>query len=349
MTEPPESVKYIGCVFDHMIRNPFAMTTTDTLFKTSNGESDVILRCSDMTAVDLRIPKVFLTMASPFFATLLTPPQPQSGSESKDAPEVIDGAVVIPIEETSQTARKTLLFCFPRYVAIDSFNSLEELKPVMQMASKYDMAGVLKCIGDILIEPRFVESDPMRVFALACRYGMANEAKIAARQTLRLSISERPYVPELEYLTAGALHRLHEYYFQCASAAGDTASSFVWITNESYCWFTQVNVPGACRCSDNRFIAINQGTRNLHARVWWCEYMQALGKALQERPHTSTILDDQLMEQALEKTKTCSCARATALELPRFRQTFVEEVERRIGEVHFFGSILFFSLSLVLL
>ncbi|KAJ8516593.1 hypothetical protein ONZ45_g6110 [Pleurotus djamor] len=289
-------------------------------------QMSVVLRSSDTPPVDFRIYRALLILSSPLFADLLSLPQP---SEPGASDEMSEGSHVIPMSESAETIQRLLPFVYPRSVEIPRMETLEELQAVLHVAAKYEMKEVQQCLGEILVSPRFVEVDPMRVFAIACRYGLQQPARLAAKHTLRLSLPERRYVSEMEHISAGNLQRLVEYYFACSSVAAGVAKDFSWISKDTWTWFYRV----PCSCTGSTYVLIGNGHMNVPARLWWLHYMRQLGEALKERPSVATLMKRSLMDEVLEKTKTCSCGRKTILDMLEFRDLFATELDRRISEV----------------
>ena len=78
-----------------------------------HAKADVILRSSDN--VDFRVFKLFLSLASPFFATLFDIPRYTEVGDQ----EVKDGLAVVHVTEDSKTLDALLRFCYPCTLADD--------------------------------------------------------------------------------------------------------------------------------------------------------------------------------------------------------------------------------------
>ncbi|KAL0954012.1 hypothetical protein HGRIS_005168 [Hohenbuehelia grisea] len=290
--------------------------------------TNVVLRSSDKPPVDFRVPKTLLSLASPFFAGLLALPQPSSATSDQ---EMSEGSPVLPVSESSAVLERLLPYCYPRYTSLPELKTLEEVQSVLAAASKYDMSGVEQCLGELLLHPRFVDAAPLRVFATACQYSLGPAARAAAKATLRLSLPERRYVPELEHIPAGALQRLVDYYFACSDAAAGAARDLRWIKRDAYAWFDRE----PCACGSSTYVLLADGAINAPARAWWLSYMRQSATALAERPHPDSVRvgGRDLMEGVFEKTKGCACGRRTILDMLEFRELFAVEVERKIDAV----------------
>ncbi|KAI5980460.1 hypothetical protein F5J12DRAFT_732678 [Pisolithus orientalis] len=129
-------------------------------------KADVILRSSD--GVDFRIFRLFLSLASPFFETLLDLPQP---SEETDTDmEIKDGLPVIPVSEDSKTLDSLLRFCYPCTLAEDPvLEDFRELIYVLDAAKKYSLDAIQQAVRKSLFIPKILEMNSLCCFAVACR------------------------------------------------------------------------------------------------------------------------------------------------------------------------------------
>jgi hypothetical protein len=71
--------------------------------------------------------------------------------------------------------------------------SVRVISSALLAAEKYDMAGVISTLRLHLRDERFLSDDPIHVFALACRFSFAHEAKLASRATLKHNICDPKY------------------------------------------------------------------------------------------------------------------------------------------------------------
>jgi hypothetical protein len=90
---------------------------------------------------------------------------------------------------------------------IPKWESYDEVEGVLEAAHKYDMAGPISMIRFMLISPRFL-AEPLRLYVMAIRFDWPEEAKLAAEQSLALSIHDTKYVPLLEQIPSRPLLKL---------------------------------------------------------------------------------------------------------------------------------------------
>jgi len=302
------------------------MTDTSTVPRFDVQKADIILRSADN--VDFKMFRSLLSFASPFFDGMFSLPSPPPEGNNDD---MKDGLPVVQLSESSETVENLLLFCHPWCAPV--LQNLQEVQTILGAATKYDMQGVASRVRRILVAPRFIEKEPLRVFAIALSYNLDDEARLAARHTLKFPFFPREYVSELEGISAGALHRLQAYHYGCGKAANAVATSFAWISLDSFIHF------GAryCReCSLNEFITI-QDSRQISARRWWLAYMRDAGEALMERPCGSTVRRPDITFKALKAASTCASCRETAFsEMREFMDAFDNEVESTVSTVRLF-------------
>jgi hypothetical protein len=186
-------------------------------------DADIILRSCD--GVQFRTYKLLLSLASPIFKDMLTIPQPQLRDEDQGNVPVVD------LTETSTTIHN-LLCCY--HPAIDPFDthdakSLSEIADFAQAAQKYEMRLANNTALRLLVQPRFLEAEPLRIFVFAYRLQAKAEARLAAKYTLRRPLLIQGSFTELELVNAMVLFRIQLYHQKCTRAAAKAARSHNWI------------------------------------------------------------------------------------------------------------------------
>ncbi|KAJ6455348.1 hypothetical protein C8R45DRAFT_1111390 [Mycena sanguinolenta] len=170
---------------------------------------DVILRSSGL--VDFHAHKAFLAFGSPVFRDMFTFPAPVS----EDGDAMKDGKPIIPLTESSKTVEKLLILCYPRF-SNDGFRDLEGIDGAYEAAHKYQIPSGQKQLERVLQEPRFLENQPHRVFAIACHRGMGDIAKLAAMQALKKPCYvPNIRVPEFDLISASRLRQLDDFHYRC--------------------------------------------------------------------------------------------------------------------------------------
>ncbi|KAH9918222.1 uncharacterized protein BXZ73DRAFT_53092, partial [Epithele typhae] len=185
----------------------------------NKASADTILRTVDR--VDFRVRRSILAEASPFFEDMFSLPQPIAPIDANG-----NGANAIPIvhvSEDSKTLRMLLLLCYP--VNKPDLVSLEEIVPVLEGAQKYVMEWPVTLLSRMLLA--LVPAHPLRVWAVACRTGLQDVARCAAKEIKKLSPDHASTSPFFEpalrkmveslggnvfdRVTAGQFFRLRDY------------------------------------------------------------------------------------------------------------------------------------------
>lgn len=161
------------------------------------ADADVILRSSDH--INFHVHRAYLSIASSFFDDMFS--LPQTSDTHKDV-QVID------VAEDSSTMNAILRMCYP--VADRSISSFALLSSALRAALKYDMELAAELCKQSL--RGYVHSQPLQVYAVACRVGDESIAKLAAANLFdsRDTILDQ-FVDELEEIPAGCYHRLLLY------------------------------------------------------------------------------------------------------------------------------------------
>ena len=126
------------------------------------------------------------------------------------------------------------------------------------LADKYDAEVVIDPLRDMLV-PRFLETSPMHVYALASHWGLEEDARTASRRTLAIDISEG-FSEENARLVGGvACQKLYLLHIQ----RKDKAQALV-----KKCRYHYPNLR-TCSCLSMDFDAVNQVLgQNLATRPW---------------------------------------------------------------------------------
>ncbi|KZO90683.1 hypothetical protein CALVIDRAFT_568841 [Calocera viscosa TUFC12733] len=162
-------------------------------------DADTLLLTCDRPAVELRVHRRILVEASEFFRTMFGLPQPARG-KGKGRHEWVggeEGGVAVAVEEEEEMPRidmqepasvliplLTLLYPVPP----PSFPTLSLLPPLLRAAHKYDLPRAIAHLRSVLLDPRFLHTDPLAVYALACQFALAEEARAASRCTLKVEL-----------------------------------------------------------------------------------------------------------------------------------------------------------------
>ncbi len=160
------------------------------------SDADLIVHTKD--DVNFPVHRLVLSLASPVFETMFFLPQPP-GTEPRPS---------VDVSEDSQTMETFLRIVYP--VADPEIKSLQHLREVLAVGTKYDAPAVIAASRKALTQQTFIQADPLRVFAIACIFRMEAEAKAAAEVAVlrpRMGHGAEPCA-DIEEITAGAYFRL---------------------------------------------------------------------------------------------------------------------------------------------
>lgn len=274
-------------------------------FDSGNPSADIILR-SVKSNVDFYVFKTFLSYASPFFKQMFT--LPQEGVEQ----EMKDGLLILPVEEDEETLDLLLRYCYPNWNAPQSkkISNLDSLILMLEASIKYDMEGVKEIIRAEIVAAPVITDQPIRVYAVALQYGLAHEAKLAARETLGLPRVGGDYVVELENITAGALHRLQSYHMRCSHVAVAAVKNLEEEQARRVTFTTQCS-----RC---------RGLKDMMV-----DYFARMKITMRETPSRAAVMNMDSVRGALTKASLCSddCRDRAVRGMKKTSESIADEVQ----------------------
>ncbi|KAJ3480016.1 hypothetical protein NLI96_g8648 [Meripilus lineatus] len=173
--------------------------------------ADVILRTSDN--IDFYVYKIVLALASPFFKDMFSLIQPTSTNESHH---------IVPFTESGSTIEHILQLVYPISEPPPP-TTLNMVDNVLEASIKYQIEKTTAKMKQALLT--FVDSEPVAVFAIACRLMLEDEAMVAARACWRAagmmgsnhpghvfsSAQSSGFPQEMERISAGPYFRLLRY------------------------------------------------------------------------------------------------------------------------------------------
>ena len=170
-------------------------------------DTDAILRSSDEK--ELRVHRLILSLSSPIFQGMFGLPQPDSADPAARIP-------TIDVSDPSDTLVPFIQYLYP--LSPPKIADLSAWAALYAIADKYSAGVVMERLRDVLV-PRFLEASPLRVYALASRWGLEEEAKAASRRTLRLDILKDFSEEDAEFMGGVACQRLLFLHFNRRVAA----------------------------------------------------------------------------------------------------------------------------------
>ncbi|TFK92868.1 hypothetical protein K466DRAFT_581549 [Polyporus arcularius HHB13444] len=251
----------------------------------SSRDADLILHSNssgeggqeDGSSINFLVHRCVLSTASPFFEAMLSLPQPNAERNS-DIP-------VIPMAEDGSVVETILRHIYP--LPNPPVETLDELAQMLEVARKYDFTSVSNHLRQTLVAAQFLEACPLRVYAIASRYDLDEEAKVASKATLCAGLDKMPLHDDLKSMSGFAYHRLLQLHKRRARDA-----------------VALLELPDDVRCMscNGRRDTVNQPPR------WWAHYKEAAKEELLARPTSDTICSLSFIQRAALASGCERCA-----------------------------------------
>lgn len=257
-------------------------------------DADLILLSKD--EVEFRVHRCILAPASPFFEHMLSLPQPAD-----------DAAVpIIPVSEEGAHIDALLRFIYP--IPDPILTTLDELNPILDAAFKYDFPCVITTLRKHLIIPSFLETSPTRVFAIASRFELEEEAQLASKYTLNINVLECPLSDDLKHISAHSYCRLLGLHKRRAEAA----KALLKIPDEVKCM----------QCNGHGIAS------SFAPPKWWNSWKDLAASELAERPTSDVIFGMSFLAKAATMTGCPRCAGSIL-----HSHVFLQDLKRKIDEL----------------
>ncbi|KZT67182.1 hypothetical protein DAEQUDRAFT_767411 [Daedalea quercina L-15889] len=209
------------------------------------SDADIILGSRERVLFRVNIATLKRTSAW-FRAMFSLPPAGKAATATTTTTTPPGSAETLFLDEDTQTLEGLLrMACGLPVPALDGYDEIEAL---LHAAEKYDMPGPASIVRIALMRPAFL-AEPVRLYAIACRYGWPDEARLASTHTLTLNIHAPEHKHTLMKLGAPALlglidlhrsrrealrHRLDQPPF--VNDTGDTACSHCGSMADYHTW-----------------------------------------------------------------------------------------------------------------
>jgi len=163
-------------------------------------DADIILRTPRSRG--FRVHKGVLSVASPILRNLVADaPKLSTEDEEKGALQEID------VEDAPGDLDIFLRLIYPG-VLPPKFEDLDTLSRAFAILQKYQVEGVQELLKPILVSPSFLTSDPLRVYAMACRLGFEEETEVVAPLAATTDFSSTIRDEDLHKMNGPDYHRL---------------------------------------------------------------------------------------------------------------------------------------------
>ena len=166
-------------------------------------DADIVIRASRSDVPrEFRLHKTILSITSPVFKGMFDIPQPIS-STTLTGPEI----PVIDLDETPKDLELFLRMIYP--FEFPRMPTLDAIVHAFGMLDKYEVGGrPLQTLRSLLVSPRFLEHEPIKVYSIACHWKFKEEADLAAPYTSHLNVTSLAKTEDLQRMTGVEYHRL---------------------------------------------------------------------------------------------------------------------------------------------
>lgn len=289
-----------------------------------DSDADLIIRSSD--GMRFAVHTLLLRKASPVFAGMLT--LPRAGAD--------DQTPVVDLCEDSKTVLAMLQLCYP--IGGPALDTLGELCALLDVCEKYMLDGPQQNLVRMHLH-RFVEQEPLRVYATAVRVKSPPElARLAARRCLHkplAAILAAALPDEFRHVPAPLYHSLLRYDHACRTAASAVVASYryTWVPSmRVYCWASCTSTK--CKAS---ITAVRDAQGGLvRVKKWFMTFLQALARSLAEQPEPTSRISMPWRVGAPRQLQCEACAKQYLLDLDDFLPKLQEQVERALNAVRGF-------------
>lgn len=288
-----------------------------------HADADLILRSSDN--VHFRVYKAIMKAASPVFAGMFSLPDKHEPTDT--------GPQTVPLSEDGKTLDWLLRLCYP--LCDPSLQSIDDVSALFQACEKYQMEEMMKQVAKIALCD-FLQTEPVRVYAIACLARAEKVANLAALQCLLTPFTDllQHSIPasELHSLSAAAYGSLLNYHSSCGRAAASIITSYNWhwVTASDCCWFN-------CQCDDKDCTVRARRTPpyepdTFYVHPTWKLYMEIFASTLQVQPVPAPGI--WWPSKSGRPVKACKiCQKGYVADMAGFLKLLRTQVERAVAEV----------------
>ncbi|CDO76671.1 hypothetical protein BN946_scf184305.g3 [Trametes cinnabarina] len=259
-------------------------------------DADLVIRTSADTT--FMVHKVIVAAASPVLAAKIASAAVHVAHPDNPAVDAATASLEIALPE-SEFVLETLLryiYPLPEPVLLD----LDDIAAVYDAAAnRYSFACATSALQRALSSPRFLDAEPVRIYALAKRFGLEDLARTALRDTLRHpavwpDYDEFTEMPASHYRTPLAAHRaIRRDAVECLRSLDLTEKALP---------HTARTLPVALRC--------NRGFK-----CWWEEYKERACPLLLEIPTSDRVCDAAFVAELADDVGCLDCRHALLVSL----------------------------------
>ena len=265
---------------------PIDIDSEETLHFDYPG-SDTLLRSCD--SHDFRVPRLYLANSSPVLQKLIRGILDTSDVANRNEKEPLP---VVELSEPGAIVYSLLTFIFPVTPVLPS--TTENIMKLLAAAQKYQMGSVMIHLRAIISqhEQHFILPETaLRVYFLAQKYELHEEALLAARSTLHIPMVLEDLVDKIDSVPGAYLLELWKYH---ESVKEELASSLLE--------FRKFRVPAIVEVEN---LSCPSSTISDLIPQWLDGYIESLAQA----PHLFDLIEfESVWERHIkDSTSKCSC------------------------------------------
>lgn len=163
-------------------------------------DADIVLRTP--RSKGFRVHRSVLSVASPVLRALVAE-APKSAPEDEEKSELPE----IDVDDAPEDLDLLLRMIYP-ITPPPKFEDFDSLSRAFSILQKYKVEGAQGLLRPVLVSPAFLSSDPVRVYALACRLGFKQEAEVAAPLAAIVDFTATIRAEDLHKMNGIDYHRL---------------------------------------------------------------------------------------------------------------------------------------------
>jgi hypothetical protein len=134
-------------------------------------------------------------------------------------------------------------------------------------------------------------------------------------------------------ISAGILYRLIEYQIKCSKVVEREMSNLNWM-KEDFAWKTKVFNVVQSPCETCCTAILDIGEERYKAATWWKVFQDEISVCVRQRPCTSIIMEESMMDRALNVAAKCQkCFKDSISTLRTFRGIVVQHLDRELAKV----------------
>ena len=272
-------------------------------------DADVILRSRD--AHDFRVPKLYIVNSSPVLSELM-----QSASHSCDAAHTEGSLPTVQLSDSGAILHSLLTFIFPVSHVLPS--TIEERMELLSAAQEYRMNSTMAHIRGSIALQDSSSTDAFRVYSLAQKYGLRQEAVRAARTILTFSMTIEDLEDKLDIMPGASLHELWKYHERVRTLLTSDLAEF----RESGARGTMMGL----HCTEFSPSLIPD---------WLDSYIESIGETpnLFDLVEFNIALARHIRDEAKNPGSQCACASITSQTIRTFWTALTAAVHGSIEEV----------------